>query len=423
MISIFKIKNFKSIDNLELKTLFQEGKLPNNYRNLPNHVAFFNKKEKLTPVLSIYGANASGKSNIIESMYRFIEIIQTGVENTYFPNKLLNPTEDTEFEITFIYKKKEYNYKIIYNKNNINYEHLLCDNLELFLCKNQNIENIVSNSDFYNKKLIKEIYTVECLNEKLQQTTTLLQKLGKQYTNLNVDITSAYIYLTQHIEVCLSNRPCSISSGIKYLANILGNESEALNKILKLIRQFDIDIEKIEIESDKLPFKDYVKNFNDFEITYIDEKSQIVEYNKIFSIHKNLNNEHIKFNFNNEESTGTNILGSIIGMALVVLIKGGILFVDELDRSIHPLILSQLIQLFKDKRYNKTNSQLIFTSHCTDILENEFLRMSEIAIVNKTKKNGTTIKKLSEINGIRNVLNFRKHYLMGEYSGIPFPYL
>jgi hypothetical protein len=85
--------------------------------------------------------------------------------------------------------------------------------------------------------------------------------------------------------------------------------------------------------------------------------------------------------------------------------------------------LAEIVRMFKDKRYNTSNAQLIFTAHNTDIMEQDMMRISEIGFVNRTMKNGTTFSRVSDFKGIRNVTNFRKQYLEGIFSGIPYPYI
>ena len=99
------------------------------------------------------------------------------------------------------------------------------------------------------------------------------------------------------------------------------------------------------------------------------------------------------------------------------------MIIDELEKSLHPLILTEIIRLFKDKRYNTNNAHLIFTAHNSDILDEDLLRVSEIAIVKKTLEKGTTLCRVAEFGGVRNVSNFRKQYLQGSFSGIPHPYI
>ena len=140
------------------------------------------------------------------------------------------------------------------------------------------------------------------------------------------------------------------------------------------------------------------------------------------SHHQDINGNNVIFNFL-DESEGTKSLAKILGVVLLTLDKGGVLLVDELEESLHPVLLLQIIKLFKDKDYNKKNAQLIFTTHNTDILDSELLRVSEVMITNKTNKTGTQINKLSDYPDIRNINNFRKRYLDGEFSGIPYAYI
>jgi AAA15 family ATPase/GTPase len=104
-----------------------------------------------------------------------------------------------------------------------------------------------------------------------------------------------------------------------------------------------------------------------------------------------------------------------------------VLLVDELDCSLHPLLMREIVLYFKKRRFNPLGAQLIVTTHNTDILDDSILRLSEIALVRKTVANGTLVRRLIDLkNGgedIRNVTNFRKQYLAGFYSGIPHPAL
>ena len=127
--------------------------------------------------------------------------------------------------------------------------------------------------------------------------------------------------------------------------------------------------------------------------------------------------------FVTEESDGTKVVAALLGVCLWALETGRTLFVDELDRSLHPFILLSLIKLFKSKRYNRTNAQLVFTVHDPTPLDGDLLRVSEVGIVDKKPASGTEFRRLCEYKGTRNVFNFRKQYLSGVYSGVPFPYI
>lgn len=94
----------------------------------------------------------------------------------------------------------------------------------------------------------------------------------------------------------------------------------------------------------------------------------------------------------------------MFGIVLTVLRKGAVLVIDELGNSIHPLLLAEIVRIFKDKRYNTSDAQLILTTHNTDIMEQDMMRVSDF-------------------NGARNVTNFQKQYLKGIFSGIHYPYI
>lgn len=96
---------------------------------------------------------------------------------------------------------------------------------------------------------------------------------------------------------------------------------------------------------------------------------------------------------------------------------GGVLLVDELERSLHPLLVREVVLQFKKRRLNPKGAQLIITTHSTDLLDDSILRLSKIALVRKTTANSTMIRRLVEVKkageDIRNVTNFRKQYLAG----------
>ncbi len=421
MILSFSIRNYKSILNLLLSMQFGEG-TPNGYRNFDTHIFFKEHQYKISPVFSIFGANASGKSNIIEAMNVFITLVKNGINyNLYKPNKLNPKYNDTEFVTDIILNNKHYKYSISYNDLTIVKEELVCNGKTLILCENQNLKTIYEKSILYNKEKLSEIYDVECKNAQQQQVSTFLIKLYKGYANLSSEISLFCDYLLNNIDILKDNRINSSYYSLKQLSSLLEDEQLALQKIVKLIKKFDIDIENIEYELKKVPLLEY--DYQALEnLVGIDDQSKTINYNQFYAFHKDTNNQIKKFKIQ-EESLGTQILLSLIAISLTSLEKGGVLFVDEIDLSLHPLLLIQIVKLFKDKRYNKKNAQLIFTSHCSDLLEDDLIRKSEVGIVTKTKENGSKLIKLSDFKDLKNVVDFRKRYLIGEFSGIPHAYI
>lgn len=428
MLLSFKINNFKSICDLELKTNFNEGKAPNGYMSNPSIVFLSSgekNKQRIVPVTSIFGSNASGKTNIIEAIDTFQDIIKgekLSDGNFYKPNLILLPKNDTSFEMKFVLDEGLYTYVIEYNFYGVVSEKLVLNDNPIFEINDNIIKQIsINNGLIYNYEKIVEIYNVQCLNaSKKYQIQSLLSVLATEYQNLIPNLTKAYDFMNSKIMICMANKPCSTSMSIDLYSKIVGNKQKAIDDVIKHIKNFDVDIENIEMEKVEIEARNLWSQDN-FDLIDFNKNTGIIKGNKIFSIHKNLLNEPVKLDFS-EESSGTQIMSSLLCIILAILKTGGVVILDELDRSLHPLIVVQIVKLFKDKRYNQKNAQLIFTTHCSDLLENNFLRTSEISIINKTKKEGTTIKRLSDLN-IRNIINFRKVYLQGMLGGIPQAYI
>ena len=114
MLLNFSIKNFRSIKEAMLDLSFKEGKAPNGYRELEELVFLeYNKKNRLVPCLAMYGANASGKTNVIKALSVFQQIVIFGIQDGYFsqfmPNKIIPSGNFTSFEVSFFMNQKNIN--------------------------------------------------------------------------------------------------------------------------------------------------------------------------------------------------------------------------------------------------------------------------------------------------------------------------
>lgn len=428
MIKSFTVQNFKSILDLTLDFSYSEGKAPNGYEEmetLPFLELVKNKKKpiRLVPCMALYGANAAGKSNIIYALYTLKTIIYNGIENLYTPNKLNYKYETTTFILEIYIKNILYKYELQYNNTTILKEILLVDNKKIYSINNGILEAKKIITTTYDTKKLKEIYQVECCNADKMPQKTFLHIIAKNYAGLNKFIYDFAAYINLNVQI-LGHPDFPVIAGLDMLEKYCGQDKQqAFNNIVNILRKFDFDITKMKFEEELIAenIRDGLNKQNiNGELFVRDNK---LYTNKIYSYHKDINNNEVEFDFRKEESLGTNILAGLLGPILATLHLGSVLCIDELERSIHPLVLREIIKMFKSKRYNKNNAQLIFTAHNTDILDDDILRVSEICFTSKNIEDGTVIRKASSFKGIRNVNNFRKKYLHGEFAAIPYPYI
>lgn len=120
-----------------------------------------------------------------------------------------------------------------------------------------------------------------------------------------------------------------------------------------------------------------------------------------------------------EESRGTQKLFALAGPWLDVLDNGYVLVIDEMDTSLHPLLLRQLVKLFHDPKTNPNNAQLVFTTHDTSVLDNAVFRRDQIWFVEKDDNLATHAYPLTEFRP-RTSESFGRGYMQGRYGALPF---
>jgi len=421
MLLSFRIKNYRSILDLTLPMTYAEKKAPNGYRQM-ELLPFLEKKEVRTiPCLAIYGANASGKSTIIKAFASLVGIIK----NKYNPKltlpNMLHPNNDiTSFMLEFMGGDRKFQYLLEVDRKEIVREKLTENGEPIFSITNRITRFINLSTEVYPSKKLDTIFSVECLDQERLFRTPFITVVGKNYAGLNESMANAFGFMSNKLEV-LSDNAFPFTLGLDKLANT-NDEKElqrAFEEIVTNLRKLDIDITRMEYKRDEVKDANIMIPSERYEIQLTQNSITLTEIN---SYHKDILGNEVQFNFR-DESAGTQRVACLLGLVLAALRTGTVLVVDELGNSLHPLLLAEIVRMFKDKRYNTSNAQLIFTAHNTDIMEQDMMRISEIGFVNRTMKNGTTFSRVSDFKGIRNVTNFRKQYLEGIFSGIPYPYI
>lgn len=428
MVSSFYIQNFRSILELRLDFAYGEGKAPNGYQGqevMPFIEA--RNKARFVPCMAFFGANASGKTNLLKAFGVLKQLLSKGgpLARFYEPN-VLNPKHtSTAFAAGFIVGSELFEYRIQYNAVEILEELLAKDGKPVYAIRSMKVEPAPQLlSETYSKDKLAEILRVECSDGEGRQTKPFLQRIGAGYPGLSQDLRNAFAYLTERLVIYLNEHNLPLPLSVDILAATLnGDSNAALRKITDVIRRLDIDIACIDIAQRELAPDERPTH----RIVRKDSKTGTRHAIQITATHQNVDGNATQLDFLKHESAGTQRLAGLIGLILHTLERGGVLLVDELERSLHPFLMREIVMLFKKHRHNPKGAQLIFTTHNTDLLDDSILRLSEIALVRKTIANGTLVRRLvdarNEGEDIRNVTNFRKQYLAGFYSGIPHPAL
>lgn len=416
-------KNYRSIkeeQKFSLEASSLKLKSGNTFTPLSNY-----ENLKLLKSAVIYGANASGKSNLIRLIWTLRNFILNSSElkagdpisKKFYDPFLLDITsqnEATEITINFIPKsKKRHRYIIKYNKTEVLYEYLGVYETnwisKIFERKDAN-EFVEFGDAMENKKEDKRV----------TKNTLFLSKFGGIPNNQLRDI---YLYFKE-IEVW--NIPALHHVSLLYdkvQGSFNKSENQELSKKLsKLISIADTKISEVSVKE---------RPDTDFD-TFPDEvKSELKQKLKheTFGIHTIYDEEGKEIgtrelSFNDQESQGTKTMFAIGGLMLEAFEKEEpvLIFLDEFDNSLHPDLAKFLIELFHNPNVNKNNSQLVFATHETTLLDKKVFRKDQIWFGDKNKHGITELYSVKDFNDLKNVrsdIPFDKWYRTGKFGAVP----
>lgn len=433
MLENIHIHNFKCISDLEIDLSYKE-KAPIGYKKSSELYFFeYKNKNRVSPAFAMYGANGSGKSTIIKAIQYLKKILVEGIEKQYYmPNRIIDNDDSLTYTEIFIAFWKEYNkfeYSIKFNGVTIIEESLKRNNETVFYIKNSDILNVINNK----ADVLKE-FSIRCINAKSnKQIKTFLYTIPDSLPGFNKGLIDAKEYILKDLCIYTSNNEQSYISGINSLANTyLGTQEEkqkaAIDSIVDYLGRLDIGI--VGLVVNKTLIHDRIKQLKD-NADYANFLSKNLVYEKdnddqdvyvydAYTLHKTINGNIVNFDINTE-SDGTKILIGLLGNFLAAIRAGKVILIDELDESLHSLLVKELINLFKTKRINENGAQIIFTAHNPEILD--ILNPNEVGIVNYRKSKGSVITKISEFEIKVKKGSLRDLYLKGTFGGIPFPYV
>ena len=416
MLIQFSVNNYRSIkDTISLNMMVSKSKNDKlkNYFSVRNY--------NLLRTIVIYGANASGKSNIVRAMafmrnlvLNSFKIIQSTDKLPHEPFKLSTETENssTTFEIIFFKDNIKYRYGFEYDSDTIYSEWLFadqkCKEAKLFL-------RDIDEGDYVNREKFKEGYKF----------------FDKKNKKINISKNQLFIWKCDQENGEISKsilewfKNFNVLDGATLKENITLDLIEKLNlkkEVLELIKTADVDIDDIMIEEDEIDNLDGLPDI--FKNNILFNKAQKISKISINTKHKKYdkNGDVIgKEEFNlNDESTGTKKLFSLSASIINTLQDGKVLVIDELETNLHTILVQYLIKLFNDENINKNSAQLIFTTHDTNLLKPYIFRRDQIYFSEKNSFSSTEVYSLVELKDVRATEDFEKQYIQGKYGAIPY---
>ncbi len=446
MLITFKVENFMSFDK---ETIFSmvAGKAENH----PTHL-IKGKKEDSLPVnmlkaAVIYGANASGKSNLLKAVDFAKQIIVGGIKNTITDNKHfrlgnenLQQATKFEFELKLANKVYAYGFVVQLNERKIKEEWLF----EIGKTKEIAIfeRNLTAEGKIQSKlglKLDKKTQNrFDVYFEDLQHDQLFLTEInGKNLEEADEKIKifkDVFVFFNIYIFVIFSNTIKDIglknkntNPHIQNFLNILNQYIPYFNTGIKEINAFRLNTKDFlesltnEQRRDVLQFMQY----NSFAVATTKIRQNVLiqknDNNELevavqLNIHKG-NNIEVAFD-NSEESDGTKTIMDYIPLLAHLQTSPMTIFIDEIDRSLHPELTYKIIELFLTISQGVEN-QLIVTTHESNLLNLDLLRRDEIWFTEKDENGATQCYSLEEF-APRKDLDIRKAYLQGRFGAIPF---
>lgn len=209
---------------------------------------------------------------------------------------------------------------------------------------------------------------------------------------------------------------------------LLGN-SETQPLLNDFFKSLDLGFDGIQVHREKFNRQALTEEVPD-QLLHMMVKDLDGSYKtSIETIHQKFDNDGnatdlVRFDMRVHESAGTNKLFNLSGPVFEALIHGGVLAVDELDSSMHPLLLLAIIRLFHSEKDNPHHAQLIFTTHDTNLFSYGNFRRDQIYFIEKDNYGASDLYSLVEYreedgNKIRKDRSFENDYLKGRYGAIP----
>lgn len=371
----------------------------------------------------IYGANSSGKSNLIKAMSMMSWLVSKSFERssasdlevTPFLLQVENENKPSFFEVIFLVNEIRYRYGFEVTNDAVEAEWLFeaKKNTEkpLFIRENDGIE------------VMKSFPEGKDLEEKTRDNALFLAVVD-QFNGKTAKSIMAWF----NNFATISGLSHESYTGVTY--SLLDND-ETKHLLQDFYNTTDLGFDQVKLIKKEFDASRLPKDMPESVMQEISTKMQGKMMVNARTLHKkyDANNKvigSVEFEMDSQESSGTNKVFNISGPVFDVLNDGGVLVIDELDASLHPLLTLAITKLFNSPEHNPKDAQLIFATHDTNLLSYGNYRRDQIYFVEKDQYGASDLYSLVEYKeegaskAIRKDRSFEKDYIQGRYGAIPF---
>ena len=410
----FSVGNYKSFKETVTLSMVASSITEEEKELDENNVFPIKDKLSLLKSAAIYGANASGKSNLVAAINFMKWFVLNSSKETQVSDaidiegfRLSTETEKEPsfFEIVFILEDKTFRYGFEVNARQVVSEWLSqADDTE---------EKMLFERDFDNY-ILDDFPEGQSISDKTRSNALFLSVVAQFNGKISGKI---LLWFSKNLQLI------SGLQDTQYRQENLESFENSRHKqnIIEFIKKLDLGIlDIVRVKTSVFSISDntakYEGSYSSLDPIYVKTKVQTF-HPKYDADGKQTSME--LFDMEKHESEGTNKLFALAGILLDTLRTGKILLIDELDARLHPLITRELICLFNSNETNPQHAQLIFTTHDTNLLSSKTFRKDQIWFTEKDNKGATDLYSLVEYKVGKNA-SFERDYIMGKYGAIPF---
>lgn len=412
MLIEFRVRNFRSIRDEQVLSLVATR--DKTLARANTRTTGINAVPVLLNSAAIYGPNAGGKSNLIKAIQYMrgvvvesATIIQPGQGFSVQPFRLDSHSSErpTEFEVTLIVDGVRYQYGFAMNPQRIVSEHLLV--YKAFKPQLWFERTYDASSEAYDYKWGHGLKGQKAVWEAATRPNSLFLSMAVQ---LNSELLRPlFDWFANRLLVVNELAPLNALHSIAMV-----READGRRAMCKFLEAADMSISDIDVITSKV----YGQQV---QFDLVSGKTEVTPSNEMeqneLRFHHVTDQGKAIFGLQ-DESNGTRALFFWGGSILGVLKRGVTLVVDELDTSMHTLLVRHLVRLFHAPDANGQGAQLVFTTHDTSLLDADLFRRDQIWFVEKNRDQASSVFALAEFSPRKNEA-LERGYLMGRFGALP----